>query len=203
MRAAMTGPERSASETGEVALVRRVARGDEEAVARFYHAYADAVFRFIYRRVAERYEDAQDLTQETFLAAVACALTYDGSCAVFTWLCGMARVRIADFFRRQGRRKRVPFHQLERLEEAFPGGEESASARSSLEGLPGRLDDARLLDRTMAALREEEREALLLRYVEELSVREIAALMARSEKAIESLLIRAKKKAARKAAELL
>lgn len=108
MRGVMAEPQHAGSQLGGESLLGRVAGGDEEAVARFYDRYADAVFRFIQRRVAGCREDAEEITQDTFLAAVACAATFDGTCAPLTWLCGLARVRLADFFRRQGRQKRSP-----------------------------------------------------------------------------------------------
>jgi RNA polymerase sigma-70 factor, ECF subfamily len=198
MRAAMTEPQRSVSQLKEGALVDRVAHGDEQAVRLLYETYADRVFRFVYRRVSECYEDAEEVTQDAFVTAASCAATFDGSCTVLTWLCGIAKVRIADHYRRQGRRKRVPPGQLARFEDDAPaaGGDRGAL---SLENLPDRLDMDRLVVRLMASLRDDEREVLLLRYVEEFSIREMAVLMNRSEKAVESLLMRAKKKAARAA----
>jgi RNA polymerase sigma factor (sigma-70 family) len=203
MRAAMTEPERFASDHGDASLINWVAQGDEEAVARLYHAYADAVFRFIYRRVGESYEDAEEITQDTFLAATACAPTYDPACPALTWLCGIARLRITDFYRRQGRRKRIPPDRLLALDEQFRSSHGPQSVAHDPDDVPARLDTARMVDLTLAELRDEEREALMLRYVEELSVREIAVLMKRTEKAIESLLTRAKKKAAKVAARWL
>src|SRR5206468_12902936 len=52
-----------------------------------------------------------------------------------------------------------------------------------------------LVEGILTALPEAEREALLLRYVEDLSVREIAGIMRRTEKAVESLLRRARQRA--------
>ena len=202
MRAPMAEPQRSASQLNEGALVDRVARGDEQAVTLLYETYADRIFRFVYRRMAGCYEDAEEITQDAFVAAACCAATFDGSCTVLTWLCGIARVRIADHYRRQGRRKRVPPGKLLRLGTDAAPGEETAGGFGP-EDVPDRLDLGRLVERAMASLRDDEREVLLLRYVEEFSVREIALLMERTEKAVESLLMRAKKKAARAAARWL
>lgn len=192
MRGADFGSPPASAET----LVRGVARGDEEAVTRFYEQYADAVFRFVYRRVGGAYEDAEEITQDTFLAAVAYAGTFDGSCAPLTWLCGIAKLRVADFLRHRGRRKRVPPGALCSLD-----GGHGAPAGNASPAVWDRLELRQVLDRALAALRHEEREVLLLRYVEQFSIQEIATLIGRSEKAAESLLIRARKKAARGAAK--
>jgi RNA polymerase sigma-70 factor, ECF subfamily len=202
MHGVMTEPQRVPPSISEAALVRRVASGDEEAVGRFHQDYADAVFRFIYRRVGDSYEDAQELTLDVFLVAVNYAGTFDDSHPVLTWLCGIAKVRIADFYRRQGRHKRIPPARLLSLDAlSGPGG--GGLPVVDAEDVPGRLEAARVVDQVMAALREEEREVLMLRYVDGFSVREIGLLMGRTEKAIESLLMRAKRKAAHVAERLL
>lgn len=173
-------------------LVERIARRDDDAVELLYRSFAQPVFRFIYRRVREQREDAEEITLDTFLSVVSLAPTYRPDCSVLTWLCGIARVRIADFYRRQGRHKRIPPENLVVISEdvlaALPDNE------ASLDRIVDRIDAARLAESLMALLTEDEREALMLRYVEELSVREIATLLDRSEKGVEGLLGRAKKK---------
>src|SRR5690348_13296344 len=94
--------------TDEKALIKRVARGEQEAVEAFVRSYGDAVFRFVYRRSGEHYDEAQDLVQETFLAALSLAGTYDESSSITTWLCSLAKIKVADHLRRQGRQKRIP-----------------------------------------------------------------------------------------------
>jgi RNA polymerase sigma-70 factor, ECF subfamily len=201
MRGCGSEPQRVGSQLSEESLLGRVARGDEDAVALFYEEYGNAVFRFVYRRAGECYEDAEEITQDTFLAAVSYAATYDGSCTPFTWLCSLARVRIADFYRRRGRRKRIPPWNL--LHFGVGSIEPIGAGAADLEAVPERLEAGRIVDLALSALGEDEREVLLLRYVEQFSVREIGVLLGRSEKGIESLLMRAKKKAARHAARLL
>lgn len=73
-----------------------------------YQTYADAVFRFVYRRVNERQKDAEEITLDGFLSAVSLAATHDGSCTVLTWLCGIANLRIADFCCWEQQAKHIP-----------------------------------------------------------------------------------------------
>ena len=182
----------------ETALVQAVAQREDAAVKRFYETYADAVLRFVYRQVGERYEDAEEITQDVFLLAVSLAGTYDGSCSVFTWLCSLAKRCLGRFQRWQGRGKRIPPEKVVSLEdEALQLLQELDRGAPSMDDVLTRIDTAQLVEVMVASLADEEREALLLRYVEEFSVREIAGLLQRSEKAIESLLMRAKRKAAR------
>jgi RNA polymerase sigma-70 factor (ECF subfamily) len=177
-------------------LVQRVAQGDEDAVEALYHTYADAVLQFVYPRVGERREDAEEILPEVFLSAVALAGTYDGSCAVSTWLCGIAKRCLARFRRNQGRQKRIPPDRIVSLdEETLQVWQECEAEVSPAEEAIRRMEAARVVEAMMAALREDEREVLRLRYVEEFSLREIAVVMGRTEKAIERLLSRSRKKA--------
>ena len=181
----------------EVALVREVARGEEAAVEALYESYAEAVLRFVYRRVGEHYEDAEEITQDVFLSAVNLAGTYQGSGSVWRWLCGLAKMRIVDFYRRQKRGKRIPPEKMVPLdEETLQALHEYEQGMFSEEELVARLEVADWADRMLGVLTDDEREVLLLHYVEEFSVREIAPLMQRTEKGVEGLLTRARKKAA-------
>ena len=185
-------------------LLHRVARGEPPAVEALLRQHGSSVFRFVYRRSGERHEDAQDLTQETFLAAVALAGTYDGSCSVLTWLCSLARLKVADHLRRQGRNKRAP--ESRKVEWSVVESEESGLLRvgsETSESATDRLDAAIFLDGVTAELMNDEREALLLHYVEGFSIVEMAHLFKRSAKGVESLLTRAKRRCRETAARSL
>ena len=183
--------------------MQRMAHGDEPAVAEFYSAHVDAVFRFVIRRVDGRYEDAEEITQDVFVSALQLAPTYDASCSVTTWLCGIARVRLADFFDYHGRQKRIPREQLVSLDDEGVRPLPDATTDSSEEAAVSRLEAARLTQVIACALSDEEREALMLRFVDGFSIREIAVLLQRTEKAVEHLLTRARQKAARAVASQL
>ena len=173
----------------------RVARGEEEAVHALVHGYGDAVFRFLYRRAGESYDEAQDLAQETFLAALAMAGSFDGSCSVTTWLCSIAKIKLADFYRKVGRQKRIPISKLVEID--ANGAEAIASLNAgstSVDLVVDRLDARAFLHGVTMHLSEDEREALLLHYVEGFSIEEMSHLMKRSPKGVESLLTRAKKR---------
>ncbi|MCH8978435.1 MAG: RNA polymerase sigma factor [Armatimonadetes bacterium] len=200
----MSDAEALVAQASELALVQRVARGDGAAVDAFYRANCDAVYRHVYRHLDERHEDAEEVTQDTFLGAISLAETYDGTCSVLTWLCAIARLRIADFRRKEGRQKRVPSDRMLSLDE-----QETDLLRrvdrdaADVEGILGRLSADRLVEAMLAPLLDDEREALLLRYAAGFSVREIANVMKRTEKGVANLLTRAKQKARRAAAAWL
>lgn len=176
------------AEDSERMLVSSVASGDETAVSELYRLHGEPIMRFIYRRVKEHLEDAEEITLDTFISAIKLANGYDGRSSVFTWLCGIAKLRIVDFYRKKDCSKRIPEAMTEELDELRAG-------TTSLDETLNRIEARRVVDTMLDQLTGDEREAILLHYVEQLSVREIAILMKRSEKGIESLLTRAKSKA--------
>ena len=120
---------------------------------------------------------AEDLTQETFAAAVAAfgAGTVDATDT--RWLIGVARHKLVDHYRRQGRER----DRLRALRPTKRRPEVEAWAQESLR------------DRTREALLrlpDAQRLALVLRYLDDLSVPETARLIGRTVHATESLLAR-------------
>jgi RNA polymerase sigma-70 factor (ECF subfamily) len=73
-----------------------------EDVSRWVDAYGDALFRFALARVRDR-SLAEDLVQETFLAAWKSRDAFRGECAFSTWLTGILRRKVVDHFRREQR----------------------------------------------------------------------------------------------------
>lgn len=78
-----------------------VRRADAAAslAGQWLEEYGDALYRFARARVASR-ELAEDLVQETFLAAVEASTTYRGESSVGTWLVSILRRKIVDHYRR-------------------------------------------------------------------------------------------------------
>ncbi len=164
-------------------LMRRLAQRDPDAAAELVRQYAEMVYRFVYHQVGGIVEDAEDLTQETFLAALQSAHRFRGDSRLRTWLFRIAAHKIADHWR--SRRRRPPELPLEDWHPTV--GEDTPS-------LPF-LEETELRDRVRAALLTlppHYRTALVLRYVEDMPVAEMARVMHRSPKSVESILIRAK-----------
>ena len=177
-------------------VISRVAESDDAAVELFYRTHADAVFRFVYRRLDRDFEDAQEVTQEVFLSAIKLAPSYDGSCTPQTWLYGIAKLRVTERLRTRSRKKRIPKAKTVALDaEAARTVRDYREDLISPEDVLDRMDAEILVDHLLAKLNDKEREALTLRYADELTVREISRVIKRSEKAVDCLLNRAKNKA--------
>jgi RNA polymerase sigma factor (sigma-70 family) len=165
----------SFNEIDETSLVAE-ARRDRRAFGRLYALYVQPLFRYLYSRIGG-VPEAEDVTAQTFLAALEAfgGYRHDGHFAA--WLFGIARNKAADYFRQQ--RKQAP------LEDA-----ESLAAESDL--LQGVVQNERsaALAALIAALPEADQELIRLRYVAELNFSEIGRLLGRSEEAAKKALYR-------------
>jgi RNA polymerase sigma-70 factor (ECF subfamily) len=133
---------------------------------------------------------AEDLVQDTFLTALERLNAFDGRSNLHTWLCGIAKNKI-----RAHRRRLRPARIEDLLEEADPEIEAillSIEREPLPEGVLEREETRELVGATLSSLPPDYREALVQKYVEELSTAEIAARSGRGEKAAESTLHRAR-----------
>jgi RNA polymerase sigma-70 factor, ECF subfamily len=133
--------------------------------------HLDAALRFA-RWLARSPGDAEDIVQEAFLRALRGFDALRGS-NVKAWLLAIVRNCHATALRQQQRRGYVPLPQEE---EAAHFGADTIAATADPESAAIERDAQRTLERLIAALPEEHREVLLLREMEDMSYREIAAV---------------------------
>ena len=157
--------------------VGRLRERDREAWQAVFAEYGEALFRYCCCRCGGRADEADDLRQETLLAAIDGIGGFRGEVPLFAWLCGIARHKAADAARR--RRRLAPLEDAEELADA------TAEA--------GRWEVRERVIETLWTLPEEYRAALVSRYVEGEDVETVARRAGRSYKAAESLLSRARR----------
>ena len=157
------------------------ALAEEAAFRDWYDAMLPRVYAYLYNRCGRARDVAEELTQQTFVAAARQRSRFEGRSDTLTWVIGIARHKLVDHFRRSALDER----RFERLAREWTG----SAAPSSSSG--ARLSDEEMLER-LAALPGQQRAALILAYVDELPVREVARVLGRSESATESLLTRAR-----------
>lgn len=142
-----------------------------------YEQALPVVYGYFFRRCGGRVDIAEELTQETFLAAVR---SIDGGVSVdapMPWLITIARRRLVDHYRRQRQHR-----------ERFTKWVDNATTPARSPSITT-LAEARLIT-ALGTVPKSQRLALILRYVDDLPVRDVARLIARSERATESLLKR-------------
>ena len=156
----------------------------QEATETAWSAFADSyrstmpvVYRYLYRGTAGDVQLAEELTQTTFEIAVRSFGEGHVQALDPAWLQTVARSRLIDHYRR-ARRERVKLKLL-------------AGRREHDGDVPDELGSARA-HAALEALTAPYRLALMLRYVDGLSVAEVAQLLGKSVRATESLLVRAR-----------
>jgi RNA polymerase sigma-70 factor (ECF subfamily) len=167
-------------------LVRLAQQGDGEAFGQLYDRYVDTVFRFIYFRVNDR-ALAEDFTSETFLRALRRigTITYQGR-DIGAWFITIARNIVLDHLK--SARHRLEMTTADTIE----GKEHAQSTESAVLDI---LQSERLMQ-AVAQLGDEQRECVMLRFVQGLSVSETAQVMGKNDGAIKALQHRAVRKLA-------
>ena len=168
----------------DLELVAGVLRKDRKATAEFVARYADGLYCYMRSRLAPRYEQVDDLVQEVFLTAWQSLCQYRGTGSLQAWVTGIARHKVEDYYRE---RLRAP----ESIEDADLG----PGASTSVPEIHQLLEHDQLrknTQRVLAALPEQYRLALIWRYWDRASAREMALKTGKTEKAMERLLARAR-----------
>ncbi len=168
----------------EAQLVKDLRRRDPMAVAELYNTYADRIYSLVFNQVDRNREVAQDIVQETFVAALKSAARFRGHSKIYTWLCSIANKKVSDFYRHQ--KRQAKYQTTKALELDQLGGETLAAD-------PGESGERQEVTRqVLLSLPLHYRQVLILKYVEEMPVLEISQIMGRSPKSIEGLLTRAR-----------
>ncbi len=159
-------------------LFRIRAKQDAEAFGKLYDAYVQRIYRFVYFKVAST-EEAQDLTSETFLKL----WDYLQSGKSVSHL-GALTYRIA--------RNLVIDHHRSRQETASLDAEERLMSLPDVAGL-AKIERSAELSHVLAAVRllkDDHREALVMRYIDGMTPTEIATVIGKSPGAVRVLLHR-------------
>lgn len=158
------------------------AESDGNDAPRTLLALYDEALPIVYGYFARRCGDrgaAEDLTSETFLAAMDAARKADPPPMSVAWLVGVARHKLADHYRRRHDRHSVPVAELP--EPVDPTDDWDVAL------------DRIVAETVMARLPEHHRTVLALRYMDDCSVGECAELIGRTVHATEALLVRARR----------
>jgi RNA polymerase sigma-70 factor (ECF subfamily) len=177
--------EPRAGAVDEVALVRAVAAGSQDALAALYDRHAEAIFALALRTSDDR-GVAEEVVQETFLALWNRAELFDpGTGSLGTWLRSIARNRTIDRLRAAGRRPRLVPIVADDSETGMADGFERLLYSGTVvggavagPGPEGRLEQVEARDairEALATMPDAERTVILLAYQDELSQSEIAS----------------------------
>lgn len=165
-------------------LIQKILARQRLALSLFYRAYTPRLRRYILSKVTDP-QDGEEILQDTLFAFLEALRDFHGRATIKTFLFSICQHKIVDFYRKK-KIKHIVFSRLPQLEgliSPFFNPEEEFDARLLKQQIQGVL--MRLLPI--------HREVLVLKYLESLSVKEIARKLAISFKSAESRLFRARK----------
>lgn len=171
----------------DLELARQIVAGSDEALETFYQRYFTRLYRFVYYQVGGTHDDAQDVLQDALIAALRSLHSYRGDSSLYSWLCGVAWNKAADFRRREYRMAQVEQRSIKKLQE-----NEELEAGPSPDNALVHQESRERVHETLQTLPEHYRQVLVLKYAEGLPVADIAQIMRRTFKSTESLLTRAR-----------
>ncbi len=186
-------------------LLARIGRRDADALAEFIQSHRPQLLAYIERELGtalRRKVEADDVFQETSAEAVRALPTTElGDRDPFSWLCQVAEHRIIDLHRRFfGAQKRDAAREVPL---GSPGGDDSgqaglinllvASMTTPSQAFSRNAREAKLLE-ALEKLPQEQRDALRMRYIENLPSKEIAERLKKTDGAIRVMLTRSLKK---------
>ena len=163
---------------------------EPDGLARTYQEHIDLVYRYIYRRIANR-EEAEDLTSQVFLKAVRHLDSTRDALSVRSWLFQLAKTTLADHWRQYYKSPKV---SLQLMTQEWPN---AAAADDRESGA------AETLRQVLQQLPQHYQQVLNLRFLEGLSIKEAAAEMGITEGNVKVLQLRALRSAALKGRHLL
>jgi RNA polymerase sigma-70 factor (ECF subfamily) len=165
----------------ERGLARRLKKGDPAALREFYVETFRPLYRYVFFHSQENHETTQDVVHDAYLEAVRSLSSFSPDKGTLQmWLCGIARNRLREL-RRRRERERKAIHSLS-----------AEGAREPDVRAAETLDIQAQINAALGLLPSVYSEVLIKKYVRNMSVRDIAAGGGQSEKAVESLLSRAR-----------
>ena len=174
-------PDLPDTRAADRALARRIADGDDAALASVYTEHATALTRFVERWLGDP-NDAADIVHETMLELWRRADRYAGRSSLRTFIFTIARNKAVDRNRKMGR-----LVYTEVADERVATEPDPASALSALE-------DSERLARAMEGLSDPHRRVLHLAFFEDLPYAEIARIENCPEGTVKSRVLHAKRK---------
>lgn len=160
------------------------AKKDIEFFGVLYDKYVDDVFRFVYYKIGNK-EEAEDITGKTFEKAIKSIQTFTWKGFSFkTWLFVIAKNLVIDTFK--SRKQVLSIEQMN-----FDTRDDESRTVEEVTEIKLRRQD---LMRALSNLSDEYKEILILRYIEDLSIKEVMEISGKTVDSVKSLTKRALKK---------
>jgi RNA polymerase sigma-70 factor (ECF subfamily) len=173
-------------------LVGRLKAGDESGFREFFDEYFDRLYRFAMSRTRGNADMAEEAVQRTMIRALRGIDGFRGEAALSTWMVQICRNELADLgeLARRDAGRTVSFDADERVRERVEGV--IADPRADPAAAPEADERSRLLREVLDGLPGRYGEVLEWKYLEEMSVEQMAKRLRGSFESTQSLLQRAR-----------
>ena len=175
---ALRATQRKEQDEAEVDLAQR-AITDIEAFAELYRRHLTRVYRYLVAHVGNA-KDAEDLTSQTFLAALETIGSFRGTGSFAAWILGIASKKRLMFFRSKGYRLEVPLDSVIQYPSLSLPTDKAAAHQMQLESI----------SRALRQISADRAEALILTYFGGLTQAETGRVLQKSEAAVKMLISR-------------
>jgi RNA polymerase sigma-70 factor, ECF subfamily len=173
-------------------IAKRLLDGDEGAFRDVFESFFPRLYRYALVRVGGNREDARDIVQQTFCKAFEHLDSYRGEASLYGWMCQICRNNLIDHARKQNvQQTHIALIGTDGAIEAMLEAIRAPECEQPEQELT-RMGLLQLIQTTLDYLPAHYGNVLEWKYIEELSVNEIAAQLAIAPKAAESLLTRAR-----------
>jgi len=174
----------------EPQLVSQAKTGDSDAFGKLYDSYLERIYRFVYFRVEDQ-QTAEDITSQVFLKAWENLGRFQiGGAPFLAWLYTIAHNAVIDYYR-----TRKVTAALDDVRLSDPGHAEFVE-----NGIDSAVE-MESIKTALSTLTDDQRQVLLLKFIDEMSNEEIARHLGKREGAIRALQMRGLKALAKRLAE--
>ena len=154
----------------------------KENFKEIYETNFNYVYSFVFLRLAANKEATEDIVQETFMSAMKGLINYKAASSYKTWLCGIAKNKILNYYRNNIRKK--DFAPVEELN--------FVADNQDVEFMLINLETRKVILETLNNLKPIYKYVLILKYIDDYSVNDIAKHLCKTPKSIDGILQRSK-----------
>jgi RNA polymerase sigma-70 factor (ECF subfamily) len=169
--------ETAITNTEDEFLIQQFKDGNTDAFDALYRRHLPVVYNWV--RFLIPMDDVEDVTQEIFIAVFKSLPGFRGQSQFKTWLRTLTNHKTAEFYRMRNRKK-------EPLQATLSDGISHSEGST-----PKKLEDHIVVQRALLELPENYREVILMRFIEDLQLSEIAKIRSQNLEATKSLYRRA------------
>ncbi|MDF2672211.1 MAG: polymerase sigma factor, sigma-70 family [Clostridiales bacterium] len=159
-------------------------KSKEDQFTEIYNQCFDYVYSFIYTRTAGNEKITEEIVQETFTAAWVSQDRFSHKSSYSTWICGIAKNKLYEYYRKKTTSEKHELVDNEIIEEL--------SSSFNLEKIVLRNEESRSVIIALNNINTLYSYSLILKYIDDYTIKQIAQILARTPKAVDGILQRAK-----------